>query len=612
MSILLLLILIPALYGAILLAFPAKIKSFWEVINVAISAFMVYLTILIWGPPQPISFIRPFAGFGMDFQLRFGQFNQLIIIAITGATFLVVLYSFTFMLKHPRNNQFYGFLFLTEAMAIGAVLANNLIIMLFFWEALLITLFAMINSGSEGSYRTAVKAFVIVGLADLCLMFGIGIIEAQAKTTVMTDIHLDTTGVGAVAFVLMFIGAIAKAGAIPFHSWLPDAAKDAPLPFMAILPAALGKLLGIYLATRIVLEFFTVSLGMRLLVMSVGAITIVFAVMMAFVQTDFKRSLSYCTISQVGYMLLGIGTGIPVAIAGGVFQMINQVICECCLLFVGGSLEKQTGTTDLRKLGGLWKVMPLTFIGFAISGAAVSGVPLFGGFISKQMIFDGVLQTNYRIFFLAAILGMLFTAATFLKLGHAIFFGKPVSDQNEIKEANWSMTTPMALLAAAAIFFGVYPSFPFDYLLKPHLGEGLRSDVINIHYVFGLNQLVLFTLFTLLIAIIDHAIGVRLSGGSVGSSDHFRTAPGFKYIYNLAERQIFDPYVQGKTIGRYAALGLYWIDRGINWVYQKLVPTVADFISEARRFHNGIYGNYLAWSLGGFLCLLVYFMCFFQ
>jgi NADH-quinone oxidoreductase subunit L len=612
MSILLILILIPALYGAVLLAFPSKVKSFWEVINVAISAFMVYLTILIWGPSQPISYNTPFAGFGMDFQLRFGQFNQLILIAITGATFLIALYSFTFMLKHPRNNQFYGFLFLTEAMAIGAVLANNLIIMLFFWEAILITLFAMINAGSEGSYKTAVKAFVIVGLADLCLMFGIGIIEAQAKTTVMTDIHLDTSGAGAVAFVLMFIGAIAKAGAVPFHTWIPDASKDAPLPFMAILPATLGKLIGIYLATRIVLEFFTVSLAMRLFVMSIGAITIVFAVMMAFVQSDFKRSLSYCMISQVGYMLLGIGTGIPIAIAGGIFFLINQVICECCLVFVGGSLEKQTGTTDIRQLGGLWKNMPFTFICFAITGASVSGVPLFGGFISKQMIFDGVLQTNYRIFFLAAVLGTLFTAATFLKLGHAIFFGKTASAPNEIEEANWSMITPMTLLALTTIFFGVYQIFPFDYLLKPHLGEGLRSDVINIHYAFSLNQLVLFTLFTLVIAVIDHAIGVRLSGSSVGSSDHFRNAPGFKYVYNWAERQMLDPYVQGKRIGQYAAWGLYWVDRGINWIYQSMVPSVAGFISETRRLHNGIYGNYLAWSLGGFLCLLVYFVYFFK
>ncbi|HBF39945.1 MAG TPA: proton-conducting membrane transporter [Firmicutes bacterium] len=612
MSILLLLILIPALYGAILLAFPANVKSFWEVINVAISAFLGYLVLLIWGPPQPISFIRAWAGFGMDFQLRFGQFNQFFIAAICGAVFLIVLYSFTFMLKHPRNNQFYGFLFLTEAMAIGAVLANNLVIMLFFWEAMLITLFAMINSGNGGSYKTAVKAFVIVGLADLCLMFGIGIVEAQAKTTVMTDIHLETTGAGAVAFVLMFIGAMAKAGAIPFHNWIPEASKDAPLPFMVLLPAALGKLLGIYLATRIVLEFFTVSIGMKLFVMSIGAITIVVAAMMALIQTDFKRALSYCTISQVGYMLLGIGTGIPIAIAGGLFQMINQVICECCLFFVGGSVEKQTGTTDLKRLGGLWKDMPLTFLCFAISGAAVSGVPLFGGFISKQMIFDGVLQTNYRIFFLAAVLGALFTAITFLKLGHAIFFGKTVSNQNEIKDAHWSMLTPMTLLALGTIFFGVDHSFPFDYLIKPSLGEGLREAVMDIHYVFSLSQLVWFTFFTLAVAVIDHAIGVRLSGNSIGSSDHIRNAPVLKSVYGLAERQIFDPYVQGKAVGRYAALGLYWIDRGINWIYQSLIPAVADFISQARRFHNGLYANYLAWSLGGFLCLLIYFVGYFK
>jgi NADH:ubiquinone oxidoreductase subunit 5 (subunit L)/multisubunit Na+/H+ antiporter MnhA subunit len=608
-NLLLLLILIPALYGIILLAFPSKVKSFWEVISVAISAFIIYLVLIIWS--QPLSVIKPWAGYGMDFQLRFYSFSQFIVIAIAVSVFLVTLYSFKFMMDHPRNNQFYGFLFLSEAMAMGAALANNLVIMLFFWEALLITLFAMINLGKDDAYKTAVKAFVIVGLADLCLMFGIGIVEAQAKTTVMTDIHLDTHGINAVAFVMMFIGAIAKAGAIPFHSWIPDAADDAPLPFMTILPAALGKLLGIYLAARIILDFFTLSVEMKLFVMSIGAITIVLAGMMALIQTDYKRALSYSMISQVGYMILGIGTGIPIAIAGGLFQMINQTICECGLFFVAGSLEKQTGTTDLNRLGGLWRVMPFTFACFAITGAAVSGVPLFSGFISKQMIFDGALQTHYRIFFVAAVLGALLTVITFLKIGHAIFFGKAQSENGKTTEAHWTMITPMSILALGTIFFGIRYIFPIDYLLKPSLGDSLGQGVTNIRFLFNIDELFWFTLFTLAIAVIDHAIGVKLSGNGLGASDHIRHAPGLNFVYDFAERRMFDPFVQGKKIGRYVALGLFGIDRGINWIYQSLVPTVADFISKVRRFHNGLYANYLSWSLGGFLLLMVYFVWYF-
>ncbi len=609
-EILILLFAIPAFYGGLLLAFPSKVKYFWEVISVTVAALMVYLTLYIWG--KPLDLIIPWAGFGIDFQLRFYQFSQFIVAAVTGFTFLVTLFSTRFMADHPHNNQFYGFLFLSEAMAVGATLANNLVVMLFFWEALLISMFAMINLGNKNSYKTAVKTFVIVGLSDLCLMLGIGIVGFSAKTLVMTDIHLSTIGLNGVAFIMMLIGAMAKAGAMPFHTWIPDAAKDAPLPFMALLPAALEKLLGIYLVARICLDFFALTKGMKLLVMSVGAITILLAVMMALIQKDYKRLLSYHAISQVGYMILGIGTGIPIGVAGGLFHMINHAMYKSCLFLTSGSVEKQTGTTDLSKLGGLWKQMPVTFGCFIVAAASISGVPPFNGFVSKEMVFEGALAIGqpYRIFFVAAVLGALFTAASFLKLGHAVFFGKPRPDMEKTSEAHWTMTLPMVTLALGCVFFGIWFKFPLNYLIKPSLIDSLRAAVAKIHFSFGFGELFWFSVLILTIAVINHAIGVKLSGKGLGASEHIHHAPVFNTIYDLAERSYFDPYVQGKFIGRYVALGLFWIDRGIDWVYQSFVPTVADLIASMRRVHNGLFSNYLSWSLVGLVFLIVYFTWF--
>ena len=164
--------------------------------------------------------------------------------------------------------------------------------------------------------------------------------------------------------------------------------------------------------------------------MSIGAITIVFAVMMALIQKDFKRLLSYHAISQVGYMILGIGTGTVIGVVGGLFHMINNAIYKSCLFLTGGSVEKQNGTTDLNQLGGLWRQQPITMICFVIAAASISGVPPFNGFVSKEMIFEGVLGKvylggeGYRIFFIAPVLGALFTAASFFKIGHAAFFDK--------------------------------------------------------------------------------------------------------------------------------------------------------------------------------------------
>ncbi len=136
--------------------------------------------------------------------------------------------------------------------------------------------------------------------------------------------------------------------------------------------------------------------------MIIGAATILFAVMMALIQKDFKKLLSYHAISQVGYMILGIGTGLPAGIVGGLFHMINHAMYKSCLFLTGGSVEKQAGTTDLKKLGGIGRLMPVTFICFIIAAAAISGVPPLNGFFSKELVYDGALERHW-IFYAAAL-----------------------------------------------------------------------------------------------------------------------------------------------------------------------------------------------------------------
>ena len=339
------------------------------------------------------------------------------------------------MRDKPRLNQFYCYLLVTLAMTNGAVLADNLVLMLFFWEGLLLTLFGLIAIGRPGAYKTAIKAFIIVGISDLCLMIGIGLTGYLAGTMTISKISLSVDSWAALAFILMMIGAISKAGSVPFHTWIPDAAVDAPLPFMAFLPASLEKLLGIYLLARISLDMFKLTAGswLSILLMTIGAITILLAVMMALVQKDYKRLLSYHAVSQVGYMILGIGTCLPVGIIGGLFHMINNALYKSCLFLTGGAVEKQTGTTDLAKLGGIGIKMPVTFMCFVITAVSISGVPPFNGFFSKELIYDAALERG-TIFYLAAILGTFFTAASFLKLGHAAFLGKMSESNKNVRE----------------------------------------------------------------------------------------------------------------------------------------------------------------------------------
>ncbi|MEG1662322.1 MAG: proton-conducting transporter membrane subunit, partial [Clostridiales bacterium] len=184
----------------------------------------------------------PWADFEINLAFRVYDFSSWILLALASFALLVGIYSVSFLRKKEYYGQFYCFYLLTLAMANGAVLANNLVVLLFFWEGLMVTLLGMIIIGNKQKPATAVKALVLNGIADLLLMLGVVATAYQAGTFMMDGLaDLPIEGIGVLGFLCMMAGAIGKAGSMPFHSWIPDAANDAPLPFMAILPAAFEK-----------------------------------------------------------------------------------------------------------------------------------------------------------------------------------------------------------------------------------------------------------------------------------------------------------------------------------------------------------------------------------
>lgn len=550
----------------------------------------------------------PWAPFGMDFNLRLYHFSGFIMLATAAFCFGICLYSIAFMAAHRHSGQFFAYLFFSIAFANGAALADNLVLLLFFWEGLLLTLFGMIAIGSPTAHKTAVKALIIAGGADLCLMFGIALCGKLAGTLTISRISLPLDFMGSLAFIFLMIGAIGKAGAIPFHTWIPDAAIDAPLPFMALVPAAMEKLLGIYFLARISLDMFqmNVASSMTHLLMIVGAVTVLVAVAMALIQTDYKRLLAYHAVSQVGYMILGIGTALPVGIVGGLFHMVNHAMYKCCLFLTAGAVEKQTGTTDLNKLGGLAARMPFTFICFVVAAASISGVPPFNGFFSKELVYDGALARG-QWYYWAALAGSFLTAASFLKLGHAAFFGKGAAGVGRVKEAPFFMLLPMICLAGLCVFFGLYNAFPLQNLIQPVLGTAMEG-----HDFSGWpesRKLVLFTVAALVLALLNHIYGVRRAGRGLGAADHIHYAPVLSWLYAKAERRVFDPYEIGLRFCRAIAVSALAIDRAVNWISDffavGLSLNLARWIS-AR--HSGSYAVYLAWSVAGLAVLIVWIM----
>ncbi len=604
---------LPLLAGIVALFFRRQYEQIGAWFSTIVSALLLAVAIILFR--QEASLTLPWCAFGWQFAIRLYHFNAFILLATAAFGFMVAVYATAFMKQQRFLNQFYAYFLLTLGLVNGALLADSLILMLFFWEGLLLTLFGMIIIGRPGAFKTAIKACIISGVADLCMLVGIGLTITLAGTMTISQIQLPLGGWSSLAFICLMIGAIAKAGSMPFHSWIPDAALDAPLPFMALLPAALEKLLGIYFLARITLDLFVLSPQSWLspLLMTIGGATIILAVLMALIQKDYKRLLSFHAISQVGYMILGIGTANPVGIVGGLFHMINHVIYKSGLFLTAGAAEKQAGTTDLAQLGGLRSRMPVTFICYLVLAASISGVPPFNGFFSKELVYDGALIAGRAwnmggTFYLVALLGSFLTAASFLKLGHAAFGGPTQPKLGQVREAPLIMLLPMLVMAALCIFFGLGNAWPLENLILPVLGTSALAG----HSFTGWpasTLLVILTLVVLAGALLSHVWGVKRSGSGLGAADHIHYAPGLRAIYERAERRLFDPYEIGLKIAAYAARLAWGVDRAIDYVYNTLTVKITLALTAGiRRAHSGSLSLYLSWALIGLIIVIILIM----
>jgi formate hydrogenlyase subunit 3/multisubunit Na+/H+ antiporter MnhD subunit len=425
----------------------------------------------------------------------------------------------------------------------------------------------------------------------------------------MDNISVPLTGpLPIIAFISLAIASFAKAGVMPMHTWIPDMAMTAPVSITGFLPGSLDKLLGIYFLGRISMDVFVMNNRMGKLLLIIGAVTIVAGVMMALVQHDLKRLLSYHAVSQAGYMVLGIGTGNPIGIAGGLFHMLNNAIYKFGLFLSGGAVENRAQTTDLDRLGGLAKLMPITFLTCLIAALSISGVPPFNGFVSKWMVYQGVIELGrggdklWVIWLVAAMFGSALTLASFMKLIHAVFLGSPSVTTHhpapKRNEVSFSMWLPMAVLAALCVIFGVFAyRVPLKNFILPAVpgvsfrgfwSPGLATLLIIIGIILGV-----------IIYWLGNIKGLRVDTAYVGGEiipeesrvtgvdfyDTIKNMGTFKEIYRGAEKKNFDIYDLGTKF-------VFFLVRGL------------------RKIHSGVLSTYLFWSLFGMLVLFIIIMIY--
>lgn len=570
---------------------------------------------------------------GIDFRIYIDNLAGFIILFNAIFAFLIWMYSLKAMSKQPRERFYYFYVAITLSAANGVVISGNLIPLLIFWNVLVFSLYGLLLVSKKGKDSTfaARKALTIIGVSDYLMLLGIVILFIKVgNVNFPSDPKILLSGPWFItSYILIMIGAIAKAGAMPLHTWIPESAKVVPASTMAYIPASLDKLMGIYLLIRISYFLFDItgSMPIRILLMVIGSVTIIAAVGMAMVQKEAMRLLSFHAVSQVGYMVLGIGTGIPIGIAGGLFHMLNHAIYKACLFLSAGSVEYRARTTDLDRLGGLGTKMPVTLFTFVISALAISGVPPLNGFFSKWMVYQGIVEFGkesnlWPIFLVAAMFGSILTLASFLKIMHSLFLGERPKELSKVREARFEMVVPALILALLCIVFGVFayqvPLRNFIYPSLPFRIEGIgfwSPTIATILIIAGI-------IIGLIVFLFGTAIKPRRSrvfiGGEVLDEEAARiTGPNFyssvytldmlKKTYDFGEGGAFDfyNYLVGLTSGLAVVL---------KNVINELFVTIYEYIGKLIRalggltsaLHTGELYNYVGWIfLGGILILIL-------
>jgi len=619
-------VFLPIAAGVLCFLIPDRAKRLREAFTAVVTLATLIIAVFVFVSPE-MRFQTAELGFApvRFLDLYSYQFSSFLIMFVSLFGFLASLYSIKYMEGRGRLREYYPYILFTVGAANGALLSDNFLPFLGFWGIILVTLFLFTTMGSrdaspERVFDAANKNMMILGSADLALILGIGFLWYLSGSLTLSEVSIPLHGAMATsAFILIMIGAIAKAGAMPMHSWIPYMAEASPTSVMAFLPASLDKLLGIYLLARMVLDFFELNLSMSLLLMIIGVVTIIAAVMMAMIQHDLRKLLSFHAVSQVGYMVLGIGTGTAIGIAGAIFHMLNNAIFKSALFLTAGSVERRTGTMDLAKLGGLGRIMPFTFVGFFIAALAISGVPPLNGFVSKWMIYQGILEAGaaqYWIFLVAAMFGSALTLASFVKVGHSVFLGDKPREIGAVKEVEHTMRFPMVVLATLCVVFGIFAQLPLVCFIGPVVGISFPEFPAAITWT-GIWSPTLATVLLLVALAIGGLIYL------VGRTGFVRTAPLYIGGETTGEGTTDSlSHAPGRLTGfrETRVLGTEFYDTirnmsGLREAYAKGESGAFDIYSSGKYFrpvswvlsawHNGRLSNYVSWILWGLIALFI-------
>jgi multicomponent Na+:H+ antiporter subunit A len=397
----------------------------------------------------------------------------------------VLLYSIGYMAHDKAATRFYCSMLIFISGFVGLVYSANLFIFYLCWEVVGLCSFSLVGFWytNPEAVNGARKVLLMTHIAGYGLLAGILVIYTRTGSALWTDPAVAHSFTGGI-FVLMLAALVAKSVQVPLHTWIPEA-MAAPTPVSALLHAACYVKAGVYLAARMH-SFGAWPAAWGQSVMWVGTVTMAVGVMYAMVQTDLKRMLAFSTVSQIGYMLMGLGIGTHLAIAAGLLHCLNHGFFKGGLFLTAGSVQHASGTRDMNQLGGLAGRMPQTTLSWLIGVGSMMGIPLMSGFASKWMLYAAALQAGWAVPAVVAWAVSLGTVFLGAKATSAVFLGPLTEATKNAHESPPTMVWGMGILAAGSVVLGVAPQLAVNAILNPILGA-FQMKAVQVTW-FGLSS----------------------------------------------------------------------------------------------------------------------------
>jgi NADH-quinone oxidoreductase subunit L len=575
--------------GAVAGAFLLGMVSFWELRGVEGRSANLDL----------YSFV-PINGLRIDAGLLFDPLSATFVLLITGVGLLIHVYSLGYMEHDPRQRLFFAYLNLFVASMLLLVLGNSFLALYVGWEGVGLASYLLISFWfyKPAAATAAKKAFIANRVGDVGLALAIFLMFAALGTTsfagVFSQAELLTAGTATAIGLLLLLGACGKSGQFPLQTWLPDA-MEGPTPVSALIHAATMVTAGVYLIARAT-PIYDVTDTARTAVVIIGAITLMIGAVIGCVYDDIKKVLAYSTVSQIGYMFVAVG--IPGAGAIAILHLLTHGFFKAALFLSAGSvMHGMDEQVDMRRFGGLRKVMPVTFGVMVVSWLAIIGVPPFAGFFSKDLIIEQAFDQRGFLGITTgsvALLGAGITAFYMTRLMLMTFFGdKRWTDDVHPHESPTVMTAPMVLLGVGSVASGflLLHVYDIEHWLEPVLGEPGKDHLI---------APIVISIMTVSVVL----VGVLIAWSMYARKAVPTTAPvAVSPLTTAARKNLYaDSFNESVLMrpGQYLTRALVFVDnRGIDGAVHGLAAGIGGGSGRLRRWQNGFVRSYALSIFGG-------------